>query len=390
MIKLAFNRHAAHRADISDYGMETALKARAFHSSVPGYEPTPLRELGCLADSLGVKGIYLKDESRRFNLNAFKVLGGSFAIGSHIAALMGEDISAMPYERMTGAEVKNTLGEQCFVTATDGNHGRGVAWTANKLNQKSVVYMPEGTAAERLENIRRLGAAADITDATYDDCVRRAARDAEKNGWLLVQDTSWPGYERIPGLIMQGYTTMALEAVEQLGDEIPTHVFLQAGVGSMAAAVAAFLANYYGERRPKIIIVEPHTADCHYLTVAADDGKLHPISGGMSSMMAGLCCGEPCPIAWEILSDYGDAFASIPDSASARAMRTLARPLGSDPHTVSGESGAAGMGLALALLMDEENRELKKALGIDENSVLLCFSTEGDTDKENYKKILEE
>ena len=388
MIKIAINRHASARADISAYSMETAKKARTFHSSIPGYAPTPLRELHCLAESMNVSGIYVKDESQRFELNAFKVLGGSFAIGSHIASLLGEDIAAMPYERMCGEEVRKTLGQQTFVTATDGNHGRGVAWTANKLNQKSVVYMPEGTAQERLENIRRLGADADITDPTYDDCVRRAARDAEEHGWLLVQDTSWEGYERIPGLIMQGYTTMAYEAVEQLGDTVPSHVFLQAGVGSMAAAVAAFIVNYYGEKRPKIIIVEPHTADCHYLTVAADDGEIHSISGGMDSMMAGLCCGEPCPIAWEILSDYGDAFASIPDSASAEAMRRLAHPIGTDPLTVSGESGAAGIGLALALL-DEENAELKKLLGIDESSVILCFSTEGDTDKENYKKITE-
>ena len=383
MIKIVENKRALGRADLSAYGMETAKKARAFHSSFPGYAPTPLRELDCLAESLKLGGIYIKDESRRFDLNAFKVLGGSYAIGSHIASLMGEDISAFDYERMTGDEVRKTLGEQCFVTATDGNHGRGVAWTANKLKQKSVVYMPEGTAPERLENIRKLGAKADITDPSYDDAVRRAARDAEANGWLLVQDTSWEGYERIPALIMQGYTTMALEAVEQLGDRIPSHVFLQAGVGSMAAAVAAFMVNYYGEKRPKIIIVEPHGADCHYLTVKADDGELHPITGHMDSMMAGLCCGEPCPIAWEILSDYADFFASIPDSASANAMRKLAHPIGSDPLTVSGESGAAGIGCALGL-----SAEQKEMLGIGKDSVILCFSTEGDTDKENYKKII--
>ena len=389
MTKLVFNSRAAHRADISDYGMDTAKKARAFHSSIPGYEPTPLRDLSCLAKSLGVGGIFVKDESRRFDLNAFKVLGGSFAIGSYLASLVGEDISNMPYERMTGDDMRKTLGERTFVTATDGNHGRGIAWTANKLRQKSVVYMPEGTAAERLENIRRLGANADITDPTYDEAVRRAARDADVKGWLLVQDTSWDGYEQIPGLIMQGYTTMALEAVEPLGDKLPTHVFLQAGVGSMAAAVAAFMANYYGEKRPKIIIVEPHTADCHYLTVEADDGRLHQISGDMHSMMAGLCCGEPCPSAWEILRDYGDAFASIPDSASAMAMRQLAKPLGSDPVTVSGESGAAGLGCALELLVNDNLVDIKQKLNINEKSLILCFSTEGDTDRENYKKIVE-
>ena len=385
MIKIAENKRCTALADISAYGLETANKARAFHSSIPGYAPTPLRELSALAKSLSVAGIYVKDESRRFDLNAFKVLGGSFAIGSHIASLMGEDISAMPYARMTGIEVCEKLGEQTFVTATDGNHGRGVAWTANKLGQKSVVYMPEGTADERLENIRKLGAKADITDPTYDEAVLRAARDAQSNGWIMVQDTSWEGYERIPGLIMQGYTTMALEAVEQLEGAVPSHVFLQAGVGSMAAAVAAFLANYYGENCPKIIVVEPHGADCHYLTVEADDDSIHSITEAMHSMMAGLCCGVPCPIAWDILRDYAEGFASIPDEASAKAMRRLAHPLGDDPATVSGESGAAGIGCAMAVLEDEE---LRNKLGIDANSVILCFSTEGDTDKENYKKIV--
>ena len=156
----------------------------------------------------------------------------------------------------------------------------------------------------------------------------------------------------------------------------------------MAAAMAAFMVNYYGEARPKIIIVEPHTADCHYLTAAADDGKLHLIAGGMDSMMAGLCCGEPCPIAWEILKDYADAFASIPDSASARAMRALAHPLGTDPVTVSGESGAAGIGCAMEILVNDNLVDIKEKLGIDENSLILCFSTEGDTDRENYKKIV--
>ena len=155
----------------------------------------------------------------------------------------------------------------------------------------------------------------------------------------------------------------------------------------MAAAVAAFMGNYYGEDRPKIIIVEPNGADCHYLTVAADDGRLHPITGPMDSMMAGLCCGEPCPIAWEILREYGDYFASIPDSVSAKAMRALAHPIGTDPLTVSGESGAAGIGLALALF-EAENAALKQRLGIGKNSLILCFSTEGDTDKENYKRIV--
>lgn len=377
----------AGRAETGRYGYSVAEKVRAFHRTFPGYCETPLTGLGCMASELGIRSVFIKDESCRFGLNAFKVLGGSYAIGSYIAEKAGIDRASMSYEQMTSAETDRLLGDTVFITATDGNHGRGVAWTAERLGRRCVVYMPKGTAEERLDNILKLGAEAYITDMTYDDAVRKAAKDAEDNGWILVQDTSHPGYEEIPERIMQGYTTMALEAVCQLGDTVPTHVFLQAGVGSMAGAVAAFLADYYKEKRPVITIVEPDTAACVFNTAAAGDGKLHPAEGEMNTIMAGLACGEVCGLAWEMLSDYADFYMTVPDSFAADGMRALAHPDGDDAKIVSGESGASGFGTVYSVLKHPEFAYLKEQLGLDENSVVLCFSTEGATDRENYRRI---
>ena len=371
-------------------GCVEAERVAAFHRSFPEYYETPLTALPALADELGVSGIYIKDESFRFGLNAFKVLGGSYAAGRYIAGLCGSDISDFPYEKLIGPEAKEKLGQACFITATDGNHGRGVAWTASRLGLKCVVYMPKGTAQERLDNILALGAEAYITDITYDDAVRKAAADAEKNGWIRIQDTSSEGYTDIPADIMRGYTTMALEAVKQLGDVIPTHVFLQAGVGSMAGAVTAFLADYYGENKPIITIVEPESADCIYKTAAADDGSLHAAEGEMNTIMAGLACGEVCPLAWDVLKEHAECFVRVTDEAAKLGMRTLAHPFGTDSRIVSGESGAAGIGTAIEILTDPALADIRSALGLGSSSVILCFSTEGDTDRENYRRITDQ
>ena len=375
-------------SSVKKFGLEAAEKANAFHRSFPEYQVTPLAELKNLAAQMGVAGIYVKDESYRFGLNAFKVLGGSYAIGRYLAERMNLDSSCLTYEKLTDGAVKKELGELTFVTATDGNHGRGVAWTASRLGQKSVVYMPKGSTAERLENIRALGAYASITDLNYDDAVRLAKEKGEKNGWIVVQDTSWEGYEKIPGWIMEGYTTMAYEAFQQMKEK-PTHIFLQAGVGAMSGAVAGFFADVYGDKeRPAVTIVEPNKADCLFHTAKAGDGKLHSVTGDMDTIMAGLACGEPCPLGWEILRDHADHFISMPDWVAAEGMRVLGNPAGSDRKVVSGESGAATMVFVAEILRKERYRHLKEELGLDENSRILCFSTEGDTDKANYRQIV--
>lgn len=385
--------HILHRtgealSPVSDFRVELAEQVRAYHRSFPEYSVTPLCRLDGLAERLGLAGVYVKDESKRFGLNAFKVLGGSYAIGCAIGEKLGLDPSRLSFDVLMSDETRRRLGDVTFVTATDGNHGRGVAWTAARLGQRSVVYMPKGTAKERLDNIRALGSDASITALCYDDAVRLAAENAEKYGWTLIQDTAWPGYETVPRRIMQGYTTMALEAVEQLSDVKPTHIFLQAGVGSLAAAVTAFFAALYGEERPVITVVEPDTADCFYKTAFAADGSLHAAEGEMHTIMAGLACGEPSPLAWDILRDHADHFVSMPDYAAAEGMRLLAHPCGNDEPIVSGESGASALGLVCELMRDERLRELRDSIGLNDSSRVLCFSTEGATDRENYRRIV--
>lgn len=384
---VSFPRTPDRQTDLSSFRLEEARRVQRFHASFPIYEKTPLAELNHTADALGLRALYVKDESYRFGLNAFKVLGGSFAIGNYLAQKLGTDIEDLPYERMISDDVHEKLGDVTFVTATDGNHGRGVAWTANQLKQHSVVYMPKGSAAERLENIRAEGADASITEFNYDDAVRLANAQAEEKGWVMVQDTAWEGYEDIPLWIMQGYGTMAMEAWEQL-DEMPTHIFLQAGVGSMAGAVTAFFSSEYGDKRPVITIVEPSKADCIFRTAKANDGQLHPVTGDMDTIMAGLACGEPCSIGWEVLKNYADHFISCPDYVAAKGMRILGNPLRGDDRVISGESGAATVGCLAAIMTDPELADMKETLGLDESSRVLCFSTEGDTDRENYRAVV--
>lgn len=378
---------AEHRNDISAFSVEEALKARRFHSTFPVYEKTPLVSLEKLAEKTGVKDIYLKDESYRFGLNAFKVLGAGYAIANEIGKRIGKDITELSAESILSAETKEKIGDITFVTATDGNHGRGVAWTANQLGQKSVVYMPKGSALERLENIRKEGAAADIMDMNYDEAVRLAQKMAEEKGWVVVQDTAWEGYEDIPRWIMQGYTTMGHEIMEEIPEK-PTHIFLQAGVGSMAGAMTGFFSNLYANDKPVIVIVEPAKADCLYQTAKADDGELHIVTGDMDTIMAGLACGEPCTIGWDVLKGCADAFIRCPEYMAADGMRVLAAPAKGDTAVVAGESGAAAFGAMVNLLLDEELAEYKKMLKLDENSRILCISTEGDTDKENYQNVV--
>ena len=378
-------------AALAHTDQEAVERAMAFHRTIPGYQPTPLVSLPALARELGVDKLWVKDESKRFGLNAFKALGGSYAIARWMGERLGLTGDQLTFPALTAPEARERLGAVTFVTATDGNHGRGVAWAARELGQQAVVYLPKGSARERLENIRALGAQAEITDLSYDDAVRLAARKGEENGWVLIQDTAWPGYEEIPGWIMEGYTTLAGEIFDQLaqaGEEPPTHLFLQAGVGSFAASVLDSALCRWGKGCPVTVIVEPDQADCLYRTAKAADGQMHPVTGEMHSMMAGLCCGEPCTLAWDILGPCADAFLSCSDDYAALGMRLLGKPRGSDPAIVSGESGAVGVGTLAGILQEEELHDLCWTLGLDERSRVLCISTEGDTDRTNYQKIL--
>ena len=367
-IKIADIRHGRElKADYRMFGVKSAERVREFHKSFAEYNVTPLVSLDCFAEDIGLSGFFVKDESYRFGLNAFKVLGGSYAMSEY---------------------AKGDKKDITFVTATDGNHGRGVAWAAGKMGCEAYVYLPRGSAEERLQNIRSLGAHADIMDLSYDDAVRHAMKMADENDWILIQDTSWLGYEEIPKKIMQGYTTMGAEIREQLGSVVPTHIFLQAGVGAMAGAMTGYFVDLYGKKCPKIIIVEPDKANCIYKTAKADDGKLHFFTGEMDSIMAGLCCGEPCGVAWDVLKERADYVISCPDEIAKKGMRILAKPIGTDRKIISGESGAVTTGLVAEIMTNSELAFIREEIGLDKKSVVLCISTEGNTDKENYNKIV--
>jgi diaminopropionate ammonia-lyase len=365
-------------------------QVRSFHRGFPQYRPTSLHSLKTLAKHLGLGGLYVKDESSRFGLNAFKVLGSSFAMGKFIAGRLHRDINRLDYETFVSDEVKKELGDITFYTATDGNHGRGVAWAAAKMRQKSVVLMPKGTSQARYQNIVREGADARIVDMNYDDAVR-LARDMAQNDAQgeLVQDTAWEGYRDIPSWIMQGYGTMALETVEQLraaGIERPTHVFVQAGVGSLAGAVQAFFAHLYGSDCPITTVVEASAADCFYQSIKGQ--KLTAVSGRHPTIMCGLACGEANILAWDILKNLSSFFVSVPDWAAAKGMRVLAAPLPGDPGIISGESGAVSIGVLMETLEQDSYADFRKALRLDEHSIVLVFSTEGNTDPEKYRDIV--
>lgn len=372
---------------LSVMALPAVQKAQNFHRSFPMYAPTPLADLKGLARAWGLGGVFVKDESHRFGLNAFKVLGGSFAMARYVAERLERDVSEIDYAYLTSDRLKREFGQATFFTATDGNHGRGVAWAANRLGQKAVVFMPRGSQQVRLQNILREGAWATIEDANYDACVRIAAAEAARteNG-VLMQDTALDGYEKIPSWIMQGYGTMAAEAAAQLGRR-PTHIFVQAGVGSMAGAVQGYFANLYPDDCPVITVVEPSEAACHYRSALRADGGMETVDGEMPTIMAGLACGEPSPLSFDLLKNHARFFAACPDWVSARGMRMLGAPVPGDPRVISGESGAVCLGMLAAVMQDDAYAGFRAALGLDESSVVLLFSTEGDTDPDNYRHI---
>ncbi|MBK5145821.1 diaminopropionate ammonia-lyase [Budviciaceae bacterium BWR-B9] len=375
-------------APLKPFSYEELIKALNFHRSIPGYAPTPLYNLPALSEKLGVKSICLKDESQRFGLKAFKVLGGAYAMARHIAEKLNKDISELPFDVMTSDEVRKILKEVTFATTTDGNHGRGVAWMARQLKQKSVVYMPKGSSPERLAAIRNEGATAEIVDMNYDDAVRMTAEQAEKHGWIVVQDTAWEGYEKIPLWIMQGYGSLMLESLDQLHQVPPTHVFVQAGVGSFAGMAQGMLTAAYGENRPKVIVAEALIADCLYRSALSKKGDAIAVGGDLQTVMAGLACGEANSIGWDLLRDYANGFASCPDFVATHGMRILGNPLAGDPRIVSGESGAVTTGLLSILMQSPAMAEIRQQLGLNQDSRILVISTEGDTDPQRYLDIV--
>ena len=369
--------------DLAMLGPEGAAAIGRHLASRAGHAPTPLHALPGLAAALGIGALVVKDEGRRLGLGSFKALGGAYAV----VRLVLEEASARLGKTLVDGDiadpaVREVAGGMTFACATDGNHGRSVAQGAGLVGARSVIFVHGGVSEERVAAIARFGARMVRVPGTYDDSVKEAARVAQENGWTVVSDTSWEGYERIPGLVMQGYTAIAQEAFAQL-PQAPTHVFVQAGVGGIAAAMATQMAVQYGAERPVFIVVEPELAACVF--AAACSGQAVAIDHGAPTVMAMLECYEPSPIALRVLLRAADAFLTATDAQAVEAMNRLARPEGTDPAIVAGESGAAGLAGLLAALRDPAARA---ALKLDDRSRVFLVNTEGATDPARYAELV--
>ena len=367
------------------FGREAACEALRFHRTIPGYAETQPRSLGSAAHKYGVRSIFIKDESTRFGLNAFKGLGGSYALFRVLCDRLGLDHKTAVFSDFEAEEIREKCKDIVFVTATDGNHGKGVSWAAKLFGCRAYVYMPAGSVEVRRKAIEDAGAdSCVITDFNYDKTVELASGIADENGWILIQDTAWEGYEEIPEWIVDGYLTMAAEIDKQLGDVWPTHVFLQAGVGAMAGGMTGYVMDRDKDDPPVITIVEPDTVACIYKSVEADDGKSHSIDGDPVTIMAGLNCGTPCSVTWPVIRDSIAFCCKCTDEVAEDGMRALAHPEGNDEPFKAGECGGVTYGVLLEILKDQELRDLYM---IDEDSVIVLICSEGDTDPDNYRRI---
>lgn len=358
--------------------------ARDTISAWPGYAATPLVALRSIADDTGVAAVHYKDEGSRFGLGSFKALGGAYAV----CRLLGREIArANGTEEPTVADIlsgrhADVVSAITVCSATDGNHGRSVAWGAKTFGCNCVIFIHATVSEGRKAAIESFGARVVRTDGNFDDSVREAQETAAREGWFVVADTAYPGYTEIPKDVMQGYELMAAEAVEAL-PRPPTHMFLQTGVGGMAAAVAAFVKRRLGADRPRVILADPQRSACWLESVR--HGEPTAVHGDLDTLMAGLACGEISLIAWDILRETADAVVAVHDDDAVAMMRRLASPGPDEPPIVAGESAVAGLAAFVAVAHDGTARE---ALGIDEASRVLCIGTEGDTDPELYAQLV--
>jgi diaminopropionate ammonia-lyase len=360
-----------------------ALEAQRLLELCPKHSVTPLYTLPRLAQRLDVAQVRVKDESERLGLGSFKALGGAYALLRvflrDASKRLGREVLAT---ELADPALRAIAKDVVFACATDGNHGRSVAAGAHFVGCQAVIFLHEGVSAARAAAIERFGASIRYVRGSYDDAVIAAARMSEEHGWHVISDTSWPGYESIPRLVAQGYTTMLREVEREIGQP-PTHIFVQAGVGGLAAAVAAYFALAYGESRPKVVVVEPERAACIYASHEA--GRLVAIPRGQPTVMAMLECYEPSLVAWNVLSRLADAFMTVTETDAVRAMRQFAEPLDGDVSIVAGESGAAGLA---GLMSARQSESMSAALQLDAHSRVLLINTEGATDPEAYARLV--
>lgn len=365
--------------------------ATNFYHSVPFYHPTPLVKLPNFAHENKLGTVYIKDEAHRFDsrLKAFKATGGLFAMACCIAKQAGLPLAGLTYDQLQTPAVKAVANKLIFYTATDGNHGRGVAWAAAKLGTHAVIKMPVGSTRLRAEHIAQFNnAQVEITDKNYDDTVQFVYELSQKdpNG-ILIQDMAWSGYTKIPQEISAGYSIIVNEILDQLAkDDYPTHLFLQAGVGQLSSGIINALfsqlpTNYY----PIVTIVEPANVACYFLSAQGADGLAHTVSGSPQTIMAGLNCQTPSSISFPLIKKTASFYGTLTDEVAANGMRILAHPRGNDPVIVSGESGVAAFAFLNAVVQNSQYRQMLK---LDSTSRVLVINTEGDTDEHDYQTII--
>jgi diaminopropionate ammonia-lyase len=387
--RLFENPRVARSADYAADGRAEILSLAAFAearreiTSWPGYAPTPLRPLSKLAARVGIGEILYKDEAGRFGIGSFKALGGAYAVFKLLRQAIRERKGVVASSTdLTSGKYAEITRQITVTAATDGNHGRSVAWGAQTFGCRCVIYVHETVSEGRCRAIAAYGAEVRRAAGTFDDAVRQAAADAAAQGWHVVPDTSDESDNAVPRDVMQGYSLMVDEALAQ-SSGVPSHVFIQGGVGGLAAGVCSHLWERFSAARPRFVIVEPDRADCFYRSAVA--GKPTAAEGALDTIMAGLACGEVSMLAWRILQFGTDDFITIDDDAAADCMRLLAEGRGGDDPIVAGESAVAGLA---GLLLANADPDARKRLALGRDSTVLVFGTEGATDPEVYRRIV--
>jgi len=350
-------------------------------TSWPNYQASDLHLLESMAKEANIAQIYYKDESTRFGLKSFKALGGAYAVTrflqEHLSLLNGKEPSMSD---LLSGHYKEQLKDVVVSCATDGNHGRSVAWGAQMFGCQCIIYIHRDVSVGRQSAMEAYAAKVIRITGNYDESVRQAAVDAKKYDRAIISDTSYEGYTKVPANVALGYTVMLSETVTQLNGQIPTHVFIQAGVGGLAAAVCGYFWDLWGDKRPRFVVVEPEAANC--LQESAKAGELQVVEGDLDTLMAGLACGEVSHIAWEILDKGADDFITLSEDAVAPCMRAL------EQHTPSIEAGESAVAGLAACIVGAQNAKWRLALGLDEHSKVLVLGTEGATDPELYQELV--